>query len=191
MPVMKDKAPASQTLDISALCKADGRLQGQQPLAAMVRLAASLCADSDGSAAWWVHGSLLLVTGGEPEMWLELQAEADVPLQCQRCLQVMSEALRVRRRFRFVRNEDEAVRLDEQSQDDVLVLPARLDVMEFLEDELILALPIVPRHDECPTPLPMSARIDDEEPPAPNPFAALAALRGRSNGGEGGGTQSG
>ena len=32
MPVMKDKAPASRALDISALCKADGRLQGRATL---------------------------------------------------------------------------------------------------------------------------------------------------------------
>jgi uncharacterized protein len=184
---MKDRPLAPQTLDISALCKAAGRLQGQQPLAAMARLAASFCAASDGSAAWQAHGSLLPVTGGEAEMWLALQAEADVPLQCQRCLQAMSESLRVQRRFRFVRSEEEALRLDEESEDDVLVLPARLDLLEFLEDELILALPIVPRHDECPTPLPLAAQPEDEEASAPKPFAALAALKGRRGGAAGGG----
>ena len=185
--VMKDRLPAAQALDISAFCKTAGELQGQQPLAAMDRLAASLCAASDGSASWRARGSLLPVIGGEPEMWLELQAEADVPLQCQRCLQAMSEALRVQRRFRFVRSEEEALRLDEETEDDVLMLPARLDLLELLEDELILALPIVPRHDECPTPLPWAAHGELEEDPAPNPFAALAALRGRGSGNAGGG----
>jgi uncharacterized protein len=84
----------------------------------------------------------------------------------------------VQRRFRFVRNEDEAARLDEESEDDVLALPARLDLQALLEDELILALPIVPRHALCPEPLPLPAAEPlDEEAPAPNPFAALAALR--------------
>lgn len=179
MAVMKEKAPGPQSLDIAALCKNGGRLQGQQPLATMERLAASFCASSDGSASWQADGSLLPVMGGEAEMWLELQAEADVPLQCQRCLQGMNEALRVQRRFRFVRSEEEALRLDEESEDDVLVLPARLDLLEFLEDELILALPIVPRHEACPTPLPLPPQMDDEETPPANPFAALAALRGR------------
>ena len=91
----------------------------------------------------------------------------------------MNEALRVQRRFRFVRSEEEALRLDEESEDDVLVLPARLDLLEFLEDELILALPIVPRHDACPSPLPLAA-LTSQEAPAPNPFAALAALRGQN-----------
>ena len=178
---MKDKHSAASALDIATFCKTGGRLQGQHPLAAMVRLAASFCAASDGSAAWQAAGSLLTVAGAEPEMWLELQAEADVPLQCQRCLQAMSEALRVQRRFRFMRSEEEALRLDEDSEDDVLVLPARLDLLELLEDELILALPIVPRHEVCPTPLPMPVQADAAEAPAPNPFAALAALRGRGS----------
>jgi uncharacterized protein len=193
--VTKDRPLAPQTLDISALCKAAGQLQGQQPLAAMERLAASFCAASDGSATWRAQGSLLPVIGAEPQLWLELQAEADVPLQCQRCLHAMIEALRVQRRFRFVRSEEEALRLDEESEDDVLVLPARLDLMEFLEDELILALPIVPRHDHCPTPLPLPAQVERDETPAPNPFAALAALRGRGGGsggsGEGGSGEGG
>lgn len=190
---MKDKLPAVQALDVAALCKAVAHLQGQHPLAAMDRLAASFCAATDGNATWRAEGSLLQVTGGEAEMWLELQAEADVPLQCQRCLQAMSEALRVRRRFRFVRSEEEALRLDDESEDDVLALPARLDLLEFLEDELILALPIVPRHDECPVPLPLpsAASPDEAETQAPNPFAALAALRGRGGSHEGGAGQGG
>lgn len=190
MTAMKEKALAPQALDVSALCKSASRLSGQQPLATMLRLAASFCAASDGSAVWQAHGSLLPVTGGEAEIWLELQSEADVPLQCQRCLQAMSESLSVQRRFRFVRNEEDALRLDEESEDDVLVLPARLDLLELLEDELILALPIVPRHDECPMPLPLPAQVDDDEVPAPNPFAALAALRGRGGAGQGGEGQS-
>lgn len=184
---MKERSFDPQALDVPALCKAAGQLDGQQPLAAMERLAASFCAATDGSATWQVQGSLLPVLGGEPELWLALQAEADVPLQCQRCLQAMTETLQVQRRFRFVRNEEEALRLDEDSEDDVLVLPARLDVLELLEDELILALPIVPRHGACPSPLPVPAAPEEDGEPAPNPFAALAALRGRGGSGEGGG----
>lgn len=184
---MKERPFDPQALDVLALCKAAGQGRGQQPLAAMPRLAASFCAASDASAAWQVQGSLLPVLGGEAEIWLELQARADVPLQCQRCLQAMTEALQVQRRFRFVRSEEEALRLDEESEDDVLVLPARLDVLELLEDELILALPIVPRHDSCPTPLPMPEQAAPGAAKAPHPFAALAALKGSSTGGGSGG----
>jgi uncharacterized protein len=183
---MKERAFDPRALDMPALCKAGARLEGQWPLMGMERLAAGFSAASDGAAAWSAIGTLVPVAGGEAELWLELAASADVPLSCQRCLQAMTQRLDVTRRFRFVRSEDEALRLDEESEDDVLVLPARLDLHELLEDELILAQPIVPRHDVCPEPLPMPAEVPaEEDEPAPHPFAALAALRGR--GGQGGG----
>jgi hypothetical protein len=122
------------------------------------------------------------VAGGDPEIWLHLMAHAEVVLQCQRCLQPTLERLTVDRRFRFVRNEDEAARLDEESEDDVLALPERLDLEELLEDELILGLPLVPRHGQCQHPLPMRAADPGADDEAPNPFAALAALRGKPQG---------
>lgn len=182
---IKENQQDPRAVDVSALGKHAGTLQGQWPLAGMRRLGESLCAVSDGNVIWSAQGSLLPVMGGAPELWLELQAHAEVPLQCQRCLQTLVEPLEVQRRFRFVRTEEEAARLDEESEDDVLVLPQRLDLHELLEDELILALPIVPRHGVCPQPLPMPLDELEDEEPAPNPFAALAALRGRGQGGGG------
>jgi uncharacterized protein len=179
---IKENQQDPHATDVPALCKNAGMLRGRWPLAGMQRLAESLCAATDGNATWSVQGSLSPVTGGAPELWLELQAQADVPLQCQRCLQTLVEPLAVQRRFRFVRTDEEAARLDEESEDDVLVLQPRLDLHELLEDELILALPIVPRHGECPQPLPLPAQELEDEAPAPNPFAALAALRGRGPG---------
>lgn len=178
---MKERPPDALALDVSALCKSAGTLQGQWPLAGMARLSAGFCAATDGSVAWQATGSLVPVAGVEPELWLLLHADAAVPLECQRCLQPMIEQVQVRRRFRFVRSEELAARLDEESEDDVLVLSPRLDLHALLEDELILALPIVPRHGLCPQPLPLAAAPADEEP-APKPFAALAALRGRQAG---------
>lgn len=177
---MKERPPDALALDVLALCKSAGTLQGQWPLAGMERLSGGFCAATDGSVAWRATGSLLPMTGAEPEIWLELQADADAPLECQRCLQPLVEHIQVRRRFRFVRTEEQAARLDEECEDDVLALPPRLDLHALLEDELILALPIVPRHGLCPQPLPCVP--GDEEEPAPKPFAALAALRGRQPG---------
>jgi uncharacterized protein len=182
---MKERPLDPHALDVLAFCKAGGTLQGQQALASLLRLAASFCAATDGSASWRAEGRLLPVAGGEAEAWLDLQAQAEVPLECQRCLQAMTEPVQVQRRFRFVRSEEEAARLDEEVEDDVLVLPARLDLQELVEDELILALPIVPRHSVCPQPLPLPAPLSGEEPDPPHPFAALAALRGRDSGSPG------
>lgn len=182
---MKDPKPLDPlALDVAAFCRQGGVLQGDWPLAGLDRLAASFAAATDGVARWRAGGELRPVTGGAPEPWLTLEGEADVPLQCQRCLQPLTETLGFERRFRFVATEELAAELDEDSDDeDVLALPARLDLRALLEDELILALPIVPRHDECPAPLPLPADPADAEPDAPHPFAALAALKSGKNSG--------
>lgn len=171
-------------LELTAFCRAAATLQGAWPLAATTRLAGSLAgvAHDAPPVVWSATGERRAVAGGDDETWLQLRADATVTLRCQRCLQTLDEPLRVERRLRFVRGEDEAARLDELSDDDVLALPVRLDLRELVEDELILALPLVPRHASCAAPLPL--RDDDEvaEEPAPHPFAALAALRRRGSG---------
>jgi uncharacterized protein len=177
---MTDTTTDAHALEVLAFCRHGHSLQGRWPLAAMARLGDSLFANpGDAGVDWQVVGSLLPVTGGEAEVWLHLQASATVSLQCQRCLQAMDDAIVVDRRFRFVRTEAEALRLDEESEDDVLVLEPRLDVGTLLEDELILGLPIVPMHPVCPEPL--RPLHDDTvlEDAAPHPFAALAALRSK------------
>jgi uncharacterized protein len=91
----------------------------------------------------------------------------------------MTVVLDVRPCLRFVQGEALAEQLDEDSEDDVLALGPPLDLHELIEDELILALPLVPRHDQCPQPLPMhhdGVQTPADETPT-HPFAALAALR--------------
>lgn len=154
-----------------------GRLAGTWPAAGFARLAgdAPLLAE----VTWTVVGEQHPVAGSVPETWLVLEAQARVRLECQRCLQPMEQPLVVHRRFRFVADEAEAERLDEESEDDVLALPprGRLDLLPLVEDELILALPIVPRHGICPEPLPMSAGELPEAADEEHPFAKLVALK--------------
>ena len=49
-------------------------------------------------------------------------------------------------------------------------------VRQLIEDEILLGFPIVPRHDDCPTPT-LHEPQDDAEAPLPHPFAALARLK--------------
>lgn len=188
MNANKSRGPDIHALDLPALCRHGQSLQGQLPLAGMTRLTDSLFETPAAldTVAWSAQGSLLAAAGSEAQMWLALQAQTQVRLQCQRCLQPMPQPLTLQRRLRFVRDEDEAARLDEDSEDDVLALPPRLDLASLIEDELILALPLVPRHEQCSPPLPLAdpsaTQVDGgqaAEEEAPHPFAALAALRRR------------
>lgn len=170
-------------LDVGAFAQAAAELGGAWPLTAMPRLlqdALPPAADGPGPAVdWSARGSRKAVTGGEAEIRLHLRAHAALRMTCQRCLQPVTVLLDVRPTLRFVSGEQQAEALDEDSEEDVLALTPALDLQPLVEDELILALPLVPRHESCPQPLPMSAGEADvaaaSEPG--HAFAALAALR--------------
>ena len=80
----------------------------------------------------------------------------------------------VDRVLRFVDGEAQAETLDADSEDDVLALVPVLDLRTLVEDELLLAWPIVPRHEQCAPP---AYRAGDDEAPSANPFSALASLK--------------
>jgi uncharacterized protein len=123
--------------------------------------------------------------GGEDQIWLHLLADADIVLQCQRCLLPLDEAVHVDRHFRFVANEETAAALDDETEDDVLALPRTLNLRDLVEDELLLALPLVPRHAVCPEAVPMQFGDVEEVEEKGNPFASLALLR-KDKDGDGG-----
>jgi uncharacterized protein len=83
----------------------------------------------------------------------------------------------VDRWLRFVGDEAEAAELDADSDDDVLALARWMNLRDLVEDELLLALPLVPRHERCPEPLPFVPEAEGSEA-LEHPFAALERLRG-------------
>jgi uncharacterized protein len=113
-----------------------------------------------------------------------LQAHALIQLTCQRCLGLSIQKLDVHRTFRFVRDEQTAMALDDESDDEFLVLSNAFDVLELIEDELIMALPLVPLHELCPVPLTqqlgqIATTEAQNEEERPHPFAALSVLKSK------------
>jgi len=110
------------------------------------------------------------------QLWLRLSWSAQVPLRCQRCLEPFLEPLQDERWFRFVADEDRAQAEDENCDEDLLVWAPRFNLLELIEDELLLALPLVPMHGVCPSALPghvEAAAAGVEVPQRPNPFEVL------------------
>lgn len=176
----------AERLDVQAFARAGGELAGATPIATMTRLSASAHAPDDGSPAategqvrWAATGQLKARVGTPPQVWLHVTAEAALTMTCQRCLQPVSEPLAVDRWFRFVASENEAAEQDAEAEEDVLVLNRQFKLLELIEDELLLALPVIARHDACPQPLPQDDAPADvaEADERPNPFAALEALK--------------
>ena len=152
---------------------------GEWPLHGFERLAsATLPAPAGSVVAWTVRGERATLVGSGVRPALSIDASTEVTLECQRCLQPMPLPLTIARRIFFVDGEDAAAALDLDSDDDVLALPPSLDLHQLLEDELLLALPVVPRHDVCAVPLAPSTGEDAlAETEREHPFAALAALK--------------
>jgi len=170
-----------ERLDVAAFAQAGARLAGQDPLTRYVRLSAEAAGPSqETSVHWEAAGESRQDGAGRAEPWLHLFAHTRVPLVCQRCLAPVQVPLEVDRWFRFAPDEATAALLDEEAEEDVLAVSRDFDLHALVEDELLMALPITPLHDECPQALPASA-IDPEFEQAqegkPNPFAGLAKLR--------------
>ena len=129
---------------------------------------------------WKAVGELRTALVGMGQVWLHLTVRASFPMECQRFLTPVDVPLTVDREFRFVADEATAEALDDESEEDLLALSREFDLHELIEDELLMALPVVPKHDECPAPVSLASSDEDfEEANAekPNPFAALADLR--------------
>ena len=177
---MTERAFDPSQLNVEAFAKQASVLQGQCAVSALARLADAMHPDALPGAAdhvdWQLRGEARAVRSDPPEIWLHLSASARLALVCQRCLQPVATHLAASRSFRFVHGETAAAELDADSEDDVLALSRALDAISLLEDELLLSLPLVPRHDACPQPLlpPDDSVLGERE----NPFASLAVLKG-------------
>lgn len=165
-------------LDVEAFAKAEASIEGAWPISQLERLASSAVAPAETDlVAWQARGERRAMRGGQPQTWLHIEAKTRVMLECQRCLAPVAADVDAKRSFLFVHGEETASELDADSEDDVLALTRSLDLRGLIEDELLLALPLVPRHETCPQPLLQSETPASPEEEAPHPFAALASLK--------------
>ena len=138
------------------------------------------------SVRWQAHGEMRTSSGSsgvpseEQDAWLHLQASTSLPLSCQRCLGPVMVTLEIDQWYRFVASEEIAMAEDDHSEEDLLVMEPQFDLLAVLEDELLMALPLVPMHDQCPVAPMMSAgetELPEQSAEKPNPFAVLAKLK--------------
>ena len=179
------KPPQVTRMNMQAFAEAGVPLVESTPLQILERLAyESIGLQPDSLVSWQAVAELR--TGSRPDMdiWLHLTADTSLPLTCQRCMAAVQTPLQVNRWYRFVATEDIAMAEDDASEEDLLVLTPQFDLLAVLEDELLMALPLVPMHDECPVlPIFSAGGLDAPENALenasgrPNPFAALAQLK--------------
>jgi uncharacterized protein len=154
-------------IDLFEFARQHGTASGVTSLAQLERIEA---ADRSNDLAWRAAGSN---HGRHGALRLDLTIDGEVQLICQRCLQPMTVPLHLRSKFLIAASEDAADALDQDDDFDVVVGSAQFELDTLIEDEVILALPIAPRHAVCP-----DGRTDASDGVSkPSPFAALAALK--------------
>lgn len=141
------------------------------PLSGLGRLH-DLLASREGGISFRLEG----YRGRQGESLLQLEVSGELPLACQRCLETVPFDLEIDNLLQLV-PEGAELSQDELEDDtrDFLPVARELDVAELVEDEILLALPVAPRHERCG--LPGSTDAADRV----NPFAALVGLKGKPN----------
>ncbi|MCW9025508.1 MAG: YceD family protein [Gammaproteobacteria bacterium] len=110
-----------------------------------------------------------------------------VELICQRCLESMHLDLDINLSLGFAGNAEKAESIP-TDYDAIIVDNAKIVLLDLLEDELLLALPQIPRHTQetCSTQVgnepPEQVEETLSEPERENPFAVLASLKKSENG---------
>ena len=100
---------------------------------------------------------------------LKLAVDGNVRVQCQRCLGTLELPLHLEARLEFALSEAEITAADDDIER--VVASRDMSVAALVEDEVLLALPMVPKHEQCSIAAGLGANARNSA------FQALAALR--------------
>jgi uncharacterized protein len=166
-------AEVPEVLDAWRMVAARRGFEGRVPLSSMTRLREALV-DAEGEVVY----SLEFDRDALQVPYVELRIEAQLPLQCQRSLERFLLPVQVVQRLGLLREDGEADEAVLPEGYEALAVPAdgELRPAELVEDELILAVPVVAVK-------PGSESVERDWPVQPddeiraNPFSVLAGLK--------------
>jgi uncharacterized protein len=140
---------------------------GEVPMAELPRMA-ELLSDQEGKIAFVLRG--LEGKDGKPMLALKLNGSCN--LSCQRCLKPLQYSVQLMSVLRLI--EEGELNQSDIEDDEVDNIPAdkRLDVLNLLEEELLLSIPIAPKHEPGICQIATEGIIRSD-----NPFAVLAGLK--------------
>ncbi len=183
---------AGTVIDSLKFAADEGRIAGRLALADLPRLA-DVLVDNAGWLGCELTGNRETGEPGKPG--LHLRVSGRLALRCQRCLGEVGFECDIDSRLLLVpsgagsaggqRSGDgsgDAWPEDELEAEDYDAIPAsrEMSVLELVEEEVLLALPLVPRHADClpPAGLAADAAAVEEKSSGPSPFQVLGAVRG-------------
>jgi uncharacterized protein len=163
-------------LEPRKLADQEAEIKGQTTVARLPRLAEFR--DSQGEIV-----EVALSFGRDEERRQQVKGTVKTRLQltCQRCLEPVQTTVVANVALVMVYDEEQIKALPDHL-DPWLVTDEKIILSELLEEELLLALPLVAMHEQCPTVLHKSAEpAAAAESKRDNPFAVLAQLKSRND----------
>ncbi len=159
-------------IDTFEFCRHRERRDGQFAVADLTRLAGEL-ADESGVLIWSLQGG----SNKSGHLQLTLKISGAVQLRCQRCLTSFEFPIESESALVLAADEKSADELEELLDDDrvdVIVGSREFDIVQLIEDEALLALPLAPKHELCPDNAALDALKGAKKE---SPFAALKNLK--------------
>lgn len=155
-------------------------VEGRLPLSALARLEGSLL-DTKGD----VRFALDFDRDQFQVPYVELRIDTELPLECQRSMERFLFPVQIVQRLGLIRDEADEAALPPGYEPLLVPDDGELRTIELVEDELILAVPVVPvkpgseavERDWPAT----QAEQDEFTHSSANPFAALSALKSKPN----------
>ena len=123
-------------------------LEGERAVAEFARLREET-ADTSGTVQWAARGGMH--TLGHP--LLHVSVKGEVKLMCQRCLTPFAFAVESQATLVLAKDEEAADELEDHLADedvDVIAGSKNMNVLDLVEDEMLLAIPLSPKHERCP-----------------------------------------
>ncbi len=162
-----------EAIDPRAFCHAGKTLSGVLDLAAFGRLTAELGPQA-GQARY-------MISFGVDEFGVEMargRIDTAVVMTCSRCLEPVTITPACEIAVCFVTEDSEESEY-EAAYEPMLVSGGRVDVEQWLEDEILLSLPLAPTHESPPCQAADGGRNEAPVVRKRQPFADLETLRQR------------
>ncbi|NOL49768.1 YceD family protein [Pelistega europaea] len=164
-------------IDLMDVVRLSQTLEGKEPIGSFTRLMEDLPEQTvAGEVLWSLQGHQK--THGPALVTLHVQANPQ--LQCQRCMGLFHYPVDTDVELEVVTSlkaldadVSESGEIDNDAYDKILANKP-VDILELVEDELILSLPYIPKHEECED---LVELPEDNLEKKPSPFAILEKLK--------------
>ncbi|GGI53126.1 YceD family protein [Oxalicibacterium solurbis] len=159
-------------IDVFEFCRLGERREGEVSVADLPRLVAE-CIDANASLHWTLQGGTN--SFGHPQLTMTVAGK--VRLVCQRCMTALEHEIASEQVLVLARDEEQADEIEELLDDesiDVIVGAKSMNILDLVEDEALLSLPLSSRHEVCPDGAMQDAAGNVRKP---SPFDVLKGLK--------------